>query len=212
MSPGLPAPAAAPSRAARAPRCASPYARPNIPAPFHHPSLPSTLRGYCRRVQHRIRSAKRAARSELSISRGEWRRRGYADANAVLGLEGLTDGVPRVHISVGAGSAEPAVPRLHAAVAASGSRRCSGRPQLQAAPHLPLDIPLPQQRASDLITSPHAPLSPARPPARSCRRASFSSASSGRGCPWSSPACSTRGRRGTRGRRTRCWRGMGTIN
>jgi hypothetical protein len=56
-------------------------------------------------VQHKIRSAKRAARSELSVSQGDWRRRGYAeDAAAALDLEGLVDDLPRVNIAVSPGS------------------------------------------------------------------------------------------------------------
>ncbi len=39
--------------------------------------------------------------SELSVSKGEWSRRGYASSKPdVLSLEGLEDNVPRVHISV----------------------------------------------------------------------------------------------------------------
>lgn len=50
-------------------------------------------------IMHKVRSAKRAARSELSVSRGEWRKHSYAESN-VLSLEGLEDSVPRVHASV----------------------------------------------------------------------------------------------------------------
>lgn len=52
-------------------------------------------------MQHKIRSAKRAARSELSVSRGEWQRQQYAQSD-ILSLEGLQDSVPRIHISVSA--------------------------------------------------------------------------------------------------------------
>jgi len=53
-----------------------------------------------RHVQHKLRSAKRAARSELSVTKGEWRRHGYAEGNAALSVEGLVDDLPRVHIAV----------------------------------------------------------------------------------------------------------------
>ncbi len=52
-----------------------------------------------RLVGSKIRAAKRAARSELSVSKGEWRKHGYADSD-VLSLEGVVDNVQRVHISV----------------------------------------------------------------------------------------------------------------
>jgi hypothetical protein len=50
-------------------------------------------------VQHKIRSAKRAARSELSVSRGEWSKGGYA-ASDILSTAGITDDVERIHASV----------------------------------------------------------------------------------------------------------------
>lgn len=50
---------------------------------------------YC---QHKIRSAKRAARSELSVTRGEWAKHGYA-ASDILSTDGITDAVSRVHVS-----------------------------------------------------------------------------------------------------------------
>jgi hypothetical protein len=53
----------------------------------------------CSYCQHKIRSAKRSARSELSVTRGEWSKHGYA-ASDVLSTEGLIDEVPRIHASV----------------------------------------------------------------------------------------------------------------
>jgi len=53
----------------------------------------------CSYVQHKIRSAKRAARSELSVTRGEWAKNGYAQSD-ILSTEDLVDDVPRVHASV----------------------------------------------------------------------------------------------------------------
>lgn len=70
------------------------------------------IREYCER---KIRAAKRAARSELSVSKGDWcvlvgctclnthmshthrRRHGYAHT-AVCSTEGIHDTVPRIHI------------------------------------------------------------------------------------------------------------------
>ncbi len=52
-----------------------------------------------RYILHKVRAAKRAARSELSVSRGEWSRLGHA-ASTLLSTEGLVDEVPRVHVSV----------------------------------------------------------------------------------------------------------------
>lgn len=46
--------------------------------------------------ERKVRRAKRAVRSELSVSRGEWRKHGYASAPALLSTEGLVDGLPRV--------------------------------------------------------------------------------------------------------------------
>jgi hypothetical protein len=51
---------------------------------------------YC---QHKIRSAKRAARSELSVTRGEWSKHNYA-ASDILDTSGIQDTVPRIHVSV----------------------------------------------------------------------------------------------------------------
>jgi hypothetical protein len=66
-----------------------------------HMLMHMRMRFLCgRHVQHKIRAAKRAARSELSVSRGEWRRRGYAQDPSALSTEGLVDEVPRIHISV----------------------------------------------------------------------------------------------------------------
>ncbi|KAF5828704.1 hypothetical protein DUNSADRAFT_17204 [Dunaliella salina] len=44
----------------------------------------------------RIRAAKRAARSELSVSKGDWRRHNLAASN-ILTTEGIVDRAPRVH-------------------------------------------------------------------------------------------------------------------
>jgi hypothetical protein len=50
-------------------------------------------------MQHKIRQTKRAARSELSVSRGEWQKHGYADTN-LLDISSIQDNIPRVHASV----------------------------------------------------------------------------------------------------------------
>ena len=55
----------------------------------------------CRYMQHKIRQAKRAARSELSVSRGEWHRHGYA-STSLLDISSIQDDIPRVHASVSA--------------------------------------------------------------------------------------------------------------
>lgn len=57
-------------------------------------------------VQHKIRSAKRSAHSELSVSRGEWQKHGYAKSD-ILSIEGLQDTVPRIHVSVSSCSCIP---------------------------------------------------------------------------------------------------------
>ena len=46
-----------------------------------------------------MRAAKRAARSELSVSKGEWQRNGYAQPD-LLSTAGVVDQVERVHCSV----------------------------------------------------------------------------------------------------------------
>ena len=46
-----------------------------------------------------MRAAKRAARSELSVSKGEWQRNGYAQSD-LLSTAGVVDQVERVHCSV----------------------------------------------------------------------------------------------------------------
>ena len=46
-----------------------------------------------------MRAAKRAARSELSVSKGEWQRSGYAQSD-LLSTAGVVDQVERVHCSV----------------------------------------------------------------------------------------------------------------
>ncbi|KAK9861811.1 hypothetical protein WJX84_003667 [Apatococcus fuscideae] len=53
---------------------------------------------YLRAQGKLIRAAKRAARSELSVSRGEWRKHGWADTD-VLSIEGVHDNVRRFHAS-----------------------------------------------------------------------------------------------------------------
>ena len=49
------------------------------------------------RQRRKVRKAKRAVRSELSVSQGDWRRRGYALSN-VLSLDGVVDTLPRVDV------------------------------------------------------------------------------------------------------------------
>ena len=46
-----------------------------------------------------MRAAKRAARSELSVSKGDWQRNGYARSD-LLSTAGVVDQVERVHCSV----------------------------------------------------------------------------------------------------------------
>ena len=46
--------------------------------------------------ERKVRRAKRAARSELSVSRGEWRKHGYAASPTLLQAEHLVDTLPRV--------------------------------------------------------------------------------------------------------------------
>jgi histone arginine demethylase JMJD6 len=48
------------------------------------------------RMEKRIRAAKRATRSELSVSGGEWRKHGFADDPEVLSVSNLGDDVPRI--------------------------------------------------------------------------------------------------------------------
>jgi hypothetical protein len=108
-------------------------------------------------VQHKIRSAKRAARSELSVSRGEWRRRGYADGNGVLSVEGLTDGVPRVHISVGVSGRDGQTKQGALRPRARGATRMSGR--LHAPAPLPL-TPCPAPPPAARCISPAQELAP----------------------------------------------------
>lgn len=49
--------------------------------------------------ERKVRAAKRAARSELSVSKGEWRKHGYAESD-LLSTAGIVDQVERVHCSV----------------------------------------------------------------------------------------------------------------
>ena len=70
------------------------------------PSSPSLSPSSDRRYQRRIRAAKRAARSELSVSRGEWTREGYHEKRERVELEqdptaldGIVDAMPRVDLS-----------------------------------------------------------------------------------------------------------------
>lgn len=46
--------------------------------------------------ERKVRRAKRAARSELSVSRGEWRKHGYASSPDLLRTEGLPDTLSRL--------------------------------------------------------------------------------------------------------------------
>ena len=50
------------------------------------------------RVEKKIRAAKRAARSELSVSKGEWRKHGYAEKDILRVDEGIVDALPRVDV------------------------------------------------------------------------------------------------------------------
>lgn len=49
--------------------------------------------------ERKVRRAKRAARSELSVSRGEWRRAGLAADPSLLATSHLVDTLPRVDAS-----------------------------------------------------------------------------------------------------------------
>ncbi|GAB4820044.1 hypothetical protein N2152v2_007090 [Parachlorella kessleri] len=49
------------------------------------------------RFEKKVRAAKRAARSELSVSRGEWTRHSFAQDPSLLSTKGLVDTLPRVH-------------------------------------------------------------------------------------------------------------------
>ncbi len=49
--------------------------------------------------EHKVRAAKRAARSELSVSKGEWRKHSYLESD-LLSTVGVVDQVERVHCSV----------------------------------------------------------------------------------------------------------------
>ena len=49
------------------------------------------------RRKRKVRRAKRRIRPELSVSKGEWAKRGYALSN-VLSLEGVEDSLPRVDV------------------------------------------------------------------------------------------------------------------
>jgi histone arginine demethylase JMJD6 len=51
------------------------------------------------RYERRIRRAKRAAQSELSVSRGEWTRNGHAGDPALASGAGLADALPRVRLA-----------------------------------------------------------------------------------------------------------------
>jgi len=52
-----------------------------------------------RLMDKKIRKAKRSARSELSVSKGEWTRHGFAKRGIVSALGNVLDTVPRVHCS-----------------------------------------------------------------------------------------------------------------
>jgi hypothetical protein len=60
---------------------------------------------YC---QHKIRSAKRAARSELSVTGGEWSKHKYA-ASDILDTTGIQDTVSRIHALVSTRTEGPAL-------------------------------------------------------------------------------------------------------
>ncbi|KAK3248162.1 hypothetical protein CYMTET_42371 [Cymbomonas tetramitiformis] len=51
------------------------------------------------RSERRIRGVKRGVRSELSVSQGDWTRRGYANHKELLSTEGLRDEIPRIKCS-----------------------------------------------------------------------------------------------------------------
>lgn len=84
------------------------HTRPNNNTPTNNNQHNTTQHTDCatrtpttRRAQHKIRGAKRAARSELSVTRGDWTKHGYAAAgNAVLSLDGVADDLPRVDARV----------------------------------------------------------------------------------------------------------------
>eukprot|EP01025_Chloroclados_australasicus_P044812 TRINITY_DN48823_c0_g1_i1.p2 TRINITY_DN48823_c0_g1~~TRINITY_DN48823_c0_g1_i1.p2 ORF type:complete len:132 (-),score=15.58 TRINITY_DN48823_c0_g1_i1:401-796(-) len=48
--------------------------------------------------QKRIKTAKRQARSELSVSKGGWQKFNLASKTDLLTVDRLVDGVPRVHV------------------------------------------------------------------------------------------------------------------
>ena len=48
------------------------------------------------RCAKKIRRAKRTARSELSVSKGEWSKHGYADSTHLLSTSHLNDTLPRI--------------------------------------------------------------------------------------------------------------------
>ena len=50
----------------------------------------------------RIRAVKRAVRSEISVTKGDWRRHGLAQKSSeLLSTEGIQETVPRIHCKVG---------------------------------------------------------------------------------------------------------------
>ena len=50
------------------------------------------------RRHRKVRKAKRACRAELSVSAGDWTRRGYALNKSLLSAEGVCDTLPRVDV------------------------------------------------------------------------------------------------------------------
>jgi hypothetical protein len=68
-----------------------------LPPPY---SLRTRQKQNKRHALHRIRTAKRAARSELSVTCGEWGKHGFAASPSLLSTDGIVDDVPRVHASV----------------------------------------------------------------------------------------------------------------
>ncbi|KAI7835432.1 hypothetical protein COHA_010678, partial [Chlorella ohadii] len=69
-------------------------ARTDVAAPAAAPAAASSGRDSS--FERKLRRAKRAARSELSVSKGEWRKWGYASAPGLLETAHLTDGLERV--------------------------------------------------------------------------------------------------------------------
>jgi hypothetical protein len=60
---------------------------------------PSDEGGSSSSFERKVRRAKRAARSELSVSKGEWSKHGYASRPDLLQTSHLVDTLPRVNAS-----------------------------------------------------------------------------------------------------------------